>query len=76
MPKRYNIVRYSRDEQALNDDGVIVGFGDNNTTDLFKFKQKVKSKTGNNNNNNNNNNKNNNTKNAEIMVAFKYLSNF
>ena len=73
MPKRYNIVQYSRDEQALNDDGVIVGFGDNNTTDLFKFKQKVKSKTGNNNNNNNNNN---NTKNAEIMVAFKYLSNF
>ena len=47
-----------------NDDDIVI-FDVNNTTDSFKFKAKITGKTGNNG-----------TKDVEIMVPLKYLSNF
>lgn len=55
LMKMYNFLEYSenysevfgnlfqcyRDEAALDDDGDIVNFGDNNTTDWFKLKAKI-----------------------------------
>ena len=57
--------QYCKDIPARNDDNNIVAFTENNTTDSFKFKAKIKGQTGNNG-----------TKNVEIMVPLKYLSNF
>ena len=48
----------------VNDDDIVI-FDVNNTTDSFKFKAKITGKTGNNG-----------TKDVEIMVPLKYLSNF
>ena len=50
---------------AVNNDNAIVDFAVNNFTDSFNFKVKVTGKTGNDG-----------TKNVEIMVPIKYLSNF
>ena len=47
-----------------NDDDIVV-FAENNTTDSFKFKAKITGQTGNNG-----------TKDVEIIVPLKYLSNF
>ena len=57
--------QYCKDIPARNDDNDIVIFAENNTTDSFKFKAKITGQTGNNG-----------TKNFEIMVPLKYLSNF
>ena len=57
--------QYCKDIPARNDDNNIVVFTENNPTDSFKFKAKITGQTGNNG-----------TKNVEIMVPLKYLSNF
>ena len=41
-----SLFQYWSDEPALNINGVIVDFADNNTTDLFKYKQKITSQAG------------------------------
>ena len=76
----YNLIEYSdtylktsesiwqhyRDEPVLDNNGNIIDFpAINNNSVLFKFKQEITGKTGNAG-----------TKNAEIMVPLKYLSNF
>ena len=38
--------QYCRDKLALNDNGAIVDF-DDNTTDMFKFKEKIGQSSGN-----------------------------
>ena len=57
--------QYCKDIPARNANGEIIVFGANNTTDSFKFKAKIISQTGNDG-----------TKDAEIIVPLKYLSNF
>ena len=57
--------QYCKDIPARNDNNEIVVFTRNNLTDSFNFKAKVTGQTGNNG-----------TKNVEIMVPLKYLSNF
>ena len=57
--------QYCKDIPARNANNDIVAFAENNTTDSFKFKTKITGQTGNNG-----------TKNFEIMVPLKYLSNF
>ena len=57
--------QYCEDISARNDDNNIVVFTENNTTDSSKFKAKITGQTGNNE-----------TKNDEIIVPLKYLSNF
>ena len=57
--------QYCKDIPARNNDDEIIIFDGNNTTDSFKFKAKITGKTGNNG-----------TKDVEIMVPLKYLSNF
>ena len=76
----YNLIEYSdnysktfgilwqccRDEPALAPDGTIADFTLGNViTDSFKIKEKITGKAGDNG-----------TKNVEIMVPLKYLSNF
>ena len=57
---------YYRDEPALDNNGNITDFpDDNNNSALFKLKQKITGQTGNGG-----------TKDIEIMVPLKYLSNF
>ena len=58
--------QYCKDIPArdANDDDIVV-FAENTTTDSFKFKAKITGQTGNNG-----------TKDVEIMVPLKYLSNF
>ena len=74
----YNLIEYSDnyskisgsssqcygDEPVLNS-GVIAEFNDNNTSDLVKFKENIMGKTCNKD-----------TKDVEIMVPLKYISNF
>ena len=57
---------FYKDEPVLDNDGIIVCFADNNSidVDLFKFKEKIMCQAGDNA-----------TKNVEIMVSLKYLSN-
>ena len=55
--------QYCRDKLALNDNGAIVDF-DDNTTDMFKFKEKIGHSGGNS------------AKDAAIMVPLKCLNNF
>ena len=50
---------------AVDDDNAIVNFTNNNLTDLFNFKAKMTGQTVDDG-----------TKNFEIMVPIKYLSNF
>ena len=57
--------QYCKDIPARNDDKNIVVFAENNTTDSFKFKAKITGQTGNDG-----------TKDVEIIVPLKYLSNF
>ena len=60
-------MQYYRDEPAINDaNSAIVDFNPANATNnLFKIKEEITSETGNDG-----------TKNVEIMVLLKYLSNF
>ena len=60
-----SIWQYCKDIPAQNANGDIALFAANNTTDSFKFQAKIKGQTGNNG-----------TKDVEIMVPLKYLSNF
>ena len=57
--------QYCKDIPARNANGEIIVFDANNTTDSFKFKAKITGQTGNNG-----------TKDVEIIVPLKYLSNF
>ena len=57
--------QYYKDIPALNANDEIIIFADGNLTDLFNFKLKITGRTGNNG-----------TKDVEIMVPLKYLSNF
>ena len=57
--------QYCKDIPARNANGDIAIFPENNTTDSFKFKAKITGQTGNDG-----------TKDVEIMVPLKYLSNF
>ena len=57
--------QYCKDIPARNANGDIAIFAENNTTDSFKFKAKITGQTGIDG-----------TKDVEIMVPLKYLSNF
>ena len=57
--------QYCKDIPAVNNDNAIVDLTDKNLTDSFNFKVKMAGQTGNDG-----------TKNAEIMVSIKHLSNF
>ena len=57
--------QYCKDITARNANNDIVIFAENNTTDSFKFKAKITGQTGNDG-----------TKDVEIIVSLKYLSNF
>ena len=58
--------QYYRDEPALNPNGKITDFpANNNNSASFKFKQQIAGQTGSGG-----------TKDVEIMVPLKYLSNF
>ena len=57
--------QYCKDIPARNANDEIIVFDANNTTDSFKFKAKITGQTGNNG-----------TKDVEIIVPLKYLSNF
>ena len=57
--------QYCKDIPARNANNEIVIFSEDNTTDSFKFKAKITGQTGNDG-----------TKDVEIMVPLKYLSNF
>ena len=61
-----NVWQFYRDEPSLTAAGAIIDFPDTkNNSALFKFKQKVTGQT-----------RNDGTKDAEVMVLLKYLSNF
>ena len=57
--------QYCKDIPAVDDDNAIVNFTNNNLTLSFNFKAKVTGQTGDDG-----------TKNVEVMVPIKYLSNF
>ena len=57
--------QYGKDIPARNDNNIIEEFTAGNLTDSFNFKAKITGRTGNDG-----------TKNVEIMVPLKYLSNF
>ena len=57
--------QYCKDIPARDANDVIIAFPDGNATDSFKFKVKITGRTGNDG-----------TKDVEIMVPLKYLSNF
>ena len=57
--------QYCKEIPAQNANNEIIIFSENNTTDSFKFKAKITGQTGNNG-----------TKDVEVMVSLKYLSNF
>ena len=61
-----NLWQYYRDEPTLgNNDNIIDFLAKNNNNISFKFKHQITGQTGNSS-----------TKNVEIMVPLKYLSNF
>ena len=60
-----SLCQYCKDIPARNANDEIIIFSENNTTDSFKFKAKITGQTGNDG-----------TKDVEIMVPLKYLSNF
>ena len=60
-----SLLQYSKDIQARNANDEIHHFTEGSLTDSFNFKAKITGETGNNG-----------TKNVEIMVPLKYLSNF
>ena len=57
--------QYCKDIPVVDNNNAFVNFAENNLTDSFNFKAKMTAQTGNNG-----------TKNVEIMVPLKYLSNF
>ena len=57
--------QYCKDILAVNNNNAIVNFAENNLTDSFNFKVKMTGQTGDDG-----------TKNVEIMVPLKCLSNF
>ena len=57
--------QYCKDTPAVDDNNAIANFAENNLTDSFNFKVKMTGQTGDDG-----------TKNVEIMVPLKYLSNF
>ena len=57
--------QYYKDEPALNGNGNIIDIPNDNNSISFKFKQQITEQTGNNG-----------TKDVEIIVPLKYLSNF
>ena len=57
--------QYCKDVLAVNNNGDIVDFNEANVTDSFNFKEKITGQTGHDR-----------TKDVEIMVQLKYLSNF
>ena len=57
--------QYTKDIPTVDNNNAIVNFTNNNLTDSFNFKVKMAGQTGYNG-----------TKNVEIMVPLKYLSNF
>ena len=57
--------QYCKDIPAVDNNNVIVNVAENNLTDSFNFKAKMTGQTGDDG-----------TKNVEIMVPLKYLSNF
>ena len=57
--------QYCKDIPAVDNNNAIVDFTNNNLNDSFNFKVEITGQTGNNA-----------TKNVEIMVPIKYLSNF
>ena len=56
---------FYRNEPVLDDYHVTVSFANNNTADFFKFLRKAKNQTSNDD-----------TRNVEIIVSLRYLSNF
>ena len=56
--------QYCKDIPAVDNNNAIVNFAENNLTDLFNFKIKMTGQTGDDG-----------TKNVEVMIALKYLSN-
>ena len=59
------LLQYYRDKQDLTDNDIIINFGDDSGSALFKFKSKMTNQIGNDG-----------TKDLQIMVPLKYLSNF
>ena len=57
--------QYYRDEKDLNNNGVVIDFPNNTDSASYKFIQKVTGQTGNDG-----------TKDVQIMVPLKHLSNF
>ena len=60
-----NLWQYHKDIPAVDNNNAIVNFAENNLTGSFNFKAKMTGQTGDSE-----------TKNVEIMVPLKYLSNF
>ena len=60
-----SLLQYFKDIPAVDNNNEIVNFAENNLTDSFNFKTKMTGQTGDNG-----------TKNVDIMVQVKYLSNF
>ena len=60
-----SVWQYCKDIPVITDNNAIVNFTNNNLTDSFNFKVKMAGQTGDNG-----------TKNVQIMVSLKYLSNF
>ena len=61
-----NVWQYNRDEPTLSNNGNLIDFPNDNISSIsFKHKQQITRQTGNNR-----------TKDVEIMVSLKYLSNF
>ena len=63
--KLWSSFHYYRDEPALNNDGDVVDFADNNTADSFKSKEKITCQTCSDS-----------TKKVKIMILLKYLNDF
>ena len=57
--------QYYRDEPFINDNGVIINVPDDPDNASFKYKQKITAQT-----------ENDGTKDVQIMIPLKYLSNF
>ena len=60
-----NLWQYCKDVPAVDNNNAMASFAENNLTDSFTFKVKMTGQTGDDG-----------TKNVEIMVPLKYLSNF
>ena len=63
--KHVEVWQYYRDELFVNNNGIIIDVPDDTGNASFKFKQKLTSQT-----------RNDGTKDVQIMVVLKHLSNF